>query len=90
MGNSDGSGSTEWRLCHQNYKRSQIVYMLQVTLVYIIVIASIVNLAVGSQHQSIWIALLGASTGVLLPSPTLKRDDSAKPVLHNNPVVHQA
>ena len=89
MDHNSDSSSDKWRLCGENFPRAQVVYLFQVTLIYIIVLAAIANLTIGSQHDQIWIALLGAATGVLLPTPTLKKHyGTAKPILPHHSILH--
>jgi len=48
-----------------------IVYISQVVLIYIVVLASMVNIALGSTLQ-LWMILLTSCLGYILPSPSLK------------------
>lgn len=62
-----------------------ILFFCQVILIYAVVIASIVNLALEptGKNRDLWSALLFSSIGYLLPSPTLK---SSKPKPSSLPV----
>ena len=55
--------------------KSDLLFIAQVVLVYIVVIASIVNLSINTEEQSsrLWIILLSSGIGYLLPNPKLKR-----------------
>ena len=66
------ANSGKWNFCGNNMPRSQIVFFVQVVLVYIVAIVSIVNLTIGSGSDKLWIALLSSSTGYILPNPSLK------------------
>jgi len=66
------NSSTRWHFFGSVLPRSEIVFFVQVILVYIVVIVSIVNLTIGSQTDKLWIALLSSSIGYILPSPSLK------------------
>ncbi|MCP3662256.1 MAG: hypothetical protein GY696_07135 [Gammaproteobacteria bacterium] len=46
-----------------------ITYLLQVVLLYIVIIASIVNLSIGNGNDKVWIGLLTSCIGLLLPNP---------------------
>jgi hypothetical protein len=70
--NSSSSHSSRWHLCGKTLPRSEIVFLVQVILVYIVVIVSIVNLTIGCKPDRLWIALLSSSIGYILPNPTLK------------------
>ena len=52
--------------------KSDTLYASQIILVYIIVIASICNLSIGTEQRELWIALLSSSLGYLLPNPSSK------------------
>ena len=41
---------------------------------YLVVIASIANLTVGTTHGSLWICLLSSCLGYMLPAPSFKSD----------------
>ncbi len=70
--NSDSSG--KWHLCGRSVPKSEIVFFVQVLLIYIVVITCIVNLTLYKDESKLWTALLGANIGYLLPNPTLKRN----------------
>jgi hypothetical protein len=72
--NSSGASniSSRWHVFGKTLPRSEIVFFVQVILVYIVVIVSIVNLTIGSADDKLWIALLSSSIGYILPSPNLK------------------
>lgn len=69
---STRSSSRKWHFFGKVLPRSEIVFFVQVILVYIVVIVSIVNLTIGRSDDKLWIALLSSSIGYLLPNPTLK------------------
>ncbi len=87
MDNHSNSSRDYWNLCGQDTTKAAVVYFSQVILIYIIVCAALVNLSIGSEHTVLWIALLSANAGILLPNPTLKkrRHGPGQPVLHNTP-----
>ena len=59
-----------WTLCKREIPKKQIIYLTQVVLIYIVVIACIVNLSISENNQSLWASLLSGSIGYLLPSPS--------------------
>ena len=61
-----------WHFCGKICPRSEIVFLVQVVLVYMVVIVSIVNITLGRANDKLWIALLSSSIGYILPSPKLK------------------
>jgi len=69
-----GSESTgHWNVLGHTVPKSEVVFFVQVLLVYIVVIVSIVNLTINNDHDKLWTTLLSSSIGYLLPNPTLKR-----------------
>lgn len=66
------SNSGHWHFFGRTMPRSEIVFVVQVLLVYIVVIVSIVNLTIGSESEKLWISLLCSSIGYVLPNPNLK------------------
>ena len=63
--------SQNWCCSGSDVARSEVVYFVQVILVYCIVVASLVNLSVGAENETLWVALLSSGVGYLLPQPTL-------------------
>ncbi len=66
------STSSKWHFFGRTFPRSEVVFVTQVLLVYIVVIVSIVNLTIGGAEDKLWIALLSSSIGYILPNPSLK------------------
>ena len=61
----------QWTFCKKDIPSTQVVFFIQVTLVYIVAITCIVNLALGNEPKDLWISLLASSIGYVLPSPSL-------------------
>ena len=59
-----------WSLCGNNVMRTQIVFISQVIIIYIIIISCLVNLSIGNRNESLFICLLSSSIGYLLPNPS--------------------
>ncbi len=68
---SDSSG--KWNIFHWTIPRSEIVFFVQVIIIYVVVITSIVNLTIGKEDSKLWTALLTGHIGYLLPNPSLKK-----------------
>ena len=62
----------QWRCFGSRCPRQEIVFFAQALLVYMVVIASIVNLSCTDVNMSLWVALLSSSIGIMLPSPSVK------------------
>ena len=65
--------SSKWHFFGKRMPKSEIVFFVQVTLIYVIVITSVVNITMGNDDGKMWTALLSSSLGYLLPNPSLKR-----------------
>ena len=74
---SRSNSSSRWRLFGDKIPKSEVVFFVQVILIYIVVIVSIVNITLGDR-QELWIILLTSCLGYLMPSPTLKLKQKAK------------
>ena len=61
-----------WRIFGRSVPRSEIVFFSQVIVVYIVIIACIVNLSTHNGRTELWTALLSSSLGYLLPAPHLE------------------
>ncbi len=59
-------------VCIKRSLASREVFYAQTILIYIICIASLANLTIGSDYSSVWISLLSGSLAYLLPSPKVK------------------
>ena len=69
----DGDKSDKWHVLGSRVPRAELVYFSQITIVYIIIIASIVNLSVQNGSTELWISLLSSCIGYALPNPKLKK-----------------
>ena len=70
---SSNVSSTKWPMCGRKFPKSEIVFFVQVILVYAVVIVSIANLTYGRSDDKLWISLLSSSLGYLLPNPNLNK-----------------
>lgn len=64
----------QWNCCYQKLPKSQFAFFAQVISIYILIIAAIVNISLETPEKTYWFYILGSVTGVLLPSPTLKKN----------------
>lgn len=69
----DDNSDRSWKLFGQSMPKSEIVFFVQVVLIYIVVITSIINLTLYKDDGKLWTALLSSSIGYILPNPTLKK-----------------
>lgn len=47
----------------------EIVFLAQAVMLYVVVVAAILNLALTDSHTTMWTALLSSSLGYMLPHP---------------------
>ena len=74
-GSDNGASSSVsriWNILGTSLPRSEVVFLSQMLIVCIIVIASIYNLSVGEEKTSLWLSLLTSSCSYLIPPPQLK------------------
>ena len=69
----DGDKSDKWHVLGSRVPKAEIVYFSQMTIVYIIILASIVNLSIQNGSTELWISLLSSCIGYALPNPKLKK-----------------
>ncbi len=62
-----------WTVMGSKIPKSEIVYFCQIFIVYIIAIASVINLSMNNGISEVWISLLSSCIGYLLPNPKLKQ-----------------
>ena len=69
---------SNWKFFGSRIPKSEIVFATQTLMLYIVIIVCLVNLTISTDDNSnLWTALLSSSLGLMLPSPTMKRDKSA-------------
>ena len=60
------------KLCIKRKAFSGEGFYAQSILIYIIAIACIVNLSIGTEHSHVWVSLLSESLGFILPAPKVR------------------
>ena len=60
-----------WIFCDQTFPRSEIVFIAQTALVFLLVIVSISCLVFAKtcEETTVWVAILSSSVGYMLPAP---------------------
>lgn len=83
---SDDSHSVKsiklWQCFGSTYPKNEVVFFGQIILLYVVVIAAIVNLsypALAESRSALWISLLSSSIGYILPHPTFKTSRGLAP-----------
>lgn len=80
---SQSSGDAEWESACGKLPKREIIYFCQVVAIYIIIIACIVNLSLGTDKDSLWASMLSGCIGYLLPSPKIRKHKN-EPLLHDS------
>ncbi len=80
---SDTESQRQWVCCGEKLPRDEIVYFCQIIAIYILIIACLVNLTLGIKPVEIYISLLSACIGYILPSPQIKTVKTRKNNYHN-------
>ena len=52
--------------------KAELVFVTQIVIVVIIIVAAIVNLALDRSPRELWLSLLSVSIGYIIPSPSMK------------------
>jgi hypothetical protein len=60
--------SQKWDIFGKKLPKREIEFFAQITIIYIIVIVSIVNLSIGKPAE-LWLILVSTSLGCVMPSP---------------------
>lgn len=61
-----------WKFCGKRLPKAEVEYICQILLIYIIVLASLGNIALGSNVE-IFTSLLSLCLGAILPSPQFRK-----------------
>jgi hypothetical protein len=88
-GSTVSAGSETWVLAGKNMPRSEIVFFSQIIIIFIVVVASVINLSLGNQSTEMWLIMLSTSVGAILPNPSMKRIQSASVVSNNKERAQQ-
>lgn len=64
-----------WDCCARPVPRAEVVYACQVAIVFIVVVAAVVNLSIrDTLHSELWVALLSSVIGIILPAPKIQKN----------------
>lgn len=74
----NNSSQVKWPICGQTFPKTEIVFFVQVLIIYIVIITCIINLSLSNNEDcnccgKFWIALLSSCLGYLLPNPSMKK-----------------
>lgn len=63
-----------WPIFGHRIPKKEIVFFCQIIVIYTVIVWSLYNLTTGGDNQTLWVTLVSASLGAILPNPSLKRD----------------
>ena len=72
-------GSSKWNWFGRKFPKREAVFFTQVIIIYIVIIACIINISIGNGNSNLWVALLSSCLGYLLPNPSMNNG----PVLYH-------
>jgi len=61
-----------WFNCDTTPTSSEVIFIIQVFVIFIVVITSLVNLSLKNGDSNLWTALLSCSLGYVLPNHRIK------------------
>ena len=64
-------------------RKTEFVFFFQVTILFLVVGASLVNLTLENGSSRLWVALLGTCLGYALPNPTIIKDENKSGISSN-------
>ncbi len=69
----DDNERRSWIFFGKHLPRSEIVFLCQTVLVFVLVIFSVICLALAEtcEESTVWVAILSSSVGYMLPAPKL-------------------
>lgn len=66
------SNNTVWKIFGEKIPREEVQYFCQVFMIFIVIIASIINLSIQNEYREMWISFFGYALGTLVPHPKMK------------------
>ena len=66
------------RVQAKTFPRQEFLFFSQLSLIFIVVLASILNISMGNGKQEVWMILLSTGIGALLPNPKLRKCKNIK------------
>ena len=69
------SNHSKWKVFGDICPKQGVVFFAQIIIIYIVIIACIVNLSLKIGESNMWVALLSSCLGYLLPSPTIAKHE---------------
>ena len=80
----DDQTSVNWKVFGHLVPRSEVVYICQMIIIFIVIISCIINLALNNGNSEMWVSFFGYAFGAMLPQPRIKYPNPSKSFLHSN------
>ena len=71
--------SRRWTILGGKFPKQEVIYLSQVVLIYVVVIACIINLSLRVVNESLWASMLSGCIGYILPAPKVRRKHEPVP-----------
>ena len=78
---SENSLRDVWNIFGYSIPKMEVVFFSQIIALYMVIITCLINLSIGNKGTELWVSLLSASIGYLLPNPSIK---NTKIILQRN------
>lgn len=66
------SSNINWQTCCGEIQKHQFIYIVQVTIAYIVILISLLNITFSSENTCLWATLASGTIGYLLPAPSIR------------------
>lgn len=67
----------------QAFPRKEYVFFSQMVILFIVIVAAIINISISNGKQEVWLILLSTGVGALLPNPKLGKGKNRR-TLHSD------
>ena len=85
LDNDADNETQQWKFFGQVVPKTEVIFFCQVIILYIVIIACIINLSLRNGDSNLYTALLSSSLGIILPSPSLTRRKLSSQLRHGLP-----
>lgn len=69
---SENSTKDSWNVFGYSIPKMEVVFFSQIVILYVVIITCLINLSLGNKPSELWVSLLSACIGYLLPNPSIK------------------
>lgn len=75
---SKNRNNNYWKVLGHSIHKHEFAYLSEIFILFIVIIACLVNLSLNAGPTEVWLSLLASSVGILAPNPRLKIPTSAE------------